>query len=63
MILIFSPYVSIVTVFMRSMIGRETPCVDVSFEEEIPHTFCTTCSKGRMGDGMDTRATPLFLMR
>ena len=61
MILIFSPYGSIVVVFMRSMLGRETHEVNVSFEGEIPHTICTKCSKGNMGYDMVTLIAHLSL--
>ena len=61
MILIFSPYGSIVVVFMKSMLGRETHWVNVSFGGESSYTVFTTCSKGNMGDGMVTRASHLFL--
>ena len=43
------------------MIGGETHWLDVSFGEEIPHTFCTTCFKGSMGKGMATILDHLFL--
>ena len=61
MILIFAPYGSNFSVFMRSMLEREANYVDVSFEGEIPHTICTTCSKGSMGYGMVTLTTQLLL--
>ena len=54
MILIFAPYGSTIFVFGRSMLVRETHGVNVSFEGEIPHTFFTTCSNGKMGYDMVT---------
>ena len=41
------------------MLGGETYGVVVSFEEGIPHTFCTTCSKGNMRYDMVTLTTQL----
>ena len=59
MILLMVPLIDIARDFLGSMIGRETHWVNVSFEGEIPHTFCTTCSKGNMGNYMVTLTTHL----
>ena len=43
------------------MIGGETHWLDVSLGEEDSHAFCSTCSKGRMGDEMATTVKHLSL--
>ena len=57
MVLLMVPYVSIVPAFMRSMLGRETHWMDVSFGRKYLHIICSTCYKGSMGDNMATTAT------
>ena len=61
MISIMIPYAEDVLVFFGSMIRGETHWLDVSFGEEISHTFCTTCFKGSMGNDMATIVDHLFL--
>ena len=47
-------------IFTRSMIGRQTEELDVSFGGEASHTFCIACSDGSMRGDMATIAKYLF---
>ena len=61
MTLIMIPYAEDVLIFVGSMVVGETHLLDVSLGKEISYTFCTTCSKGSMGDHMATIAHHLSL--
>ena len=54
MILSLALYDAIISIFMRSMVGREAHWMDVSLGRENLHIFCSTCSKGSVGDDMVT---------
>ena len=43
------------------MVGGEAHLLDVSLWGENPYNFCTTCSKGSMGNYMATIVYHLFL--
>ena len=47
--------------FVEDIVGGETHWWDVSLGKEISYNFCTTCSKGSMGNYMATIVDHLFL--
>ena len=61
MIFILAPYVADISIFMRSICGRETHCMSVSCGGKNPHTFCSACSKGSMRYDMAAILKPLLL--
>ena len=61
MTLILIPLVEDVLIFVENMVGGEINFLGVSLGEDIPYIFCTTCSKGSMGNYMATIVDHLFL--
>ena len=61
MILLMIPHAEDVLIFVGNMVGGETHLLGVSLGEESPYIFCTTCSKGSMGNYMATIVYHLFL--